>query len=56
MELFSIRQVLGFGIFVEWLDYSASDSIIEAKTSPNERELWLFGRLHLVVSNERAYA
>ncbi|WP_177207235.1 hypothetical protein [Methylophaga sulfidovorans] len=56
MEIFSIKRLFGFGLFVELLETKASDFIIETTSTDHDREVWLFGRLHLVISNEKAYS
>ena len=54
MELFSIK-FMGYDVFIELLDNSVSDKIIDRISDQYDTELWLFGRIHVVASNETAY-
>jgi hypothetical protein len=52
MELISINNVMGYGIFIGLEPKSVSDKIIDTMHHQQDRELWLLGRLHVVISKE----
>lgn len=55
MGLFSIERFMGFGIFVELLPKRLTDKLVETVRTEHDLELWLFGRVYVVISNEEAY-
>lgn len=56
MELLYIKRLFGYSIWIGVMEWKASDKLIDTlRTDENNREVWLFGRLHIVISNERAY-
>lgn len=55
MRLFSIERFIGFGIFVELLPNQVTTSFVKTTMTEHDIELWLFGRLYVVISNEKAY-
>lgn len=52
MQLLSIKKLLGYGLYVEWMEWKASDKLIETERDRYNWEAWLFGRVYLVLSNE----
>lgn len=57
MELLFIKQLFGYSVWIGVMEWKASDKLIDTlSTDENNREVWLFGRLHIVISNERAYS
>lgn len=50
MEIFSIKRLFGYGLWAGVLDWSASDRVVETTSTEHDREVWLFGRLHIVIS------
>jgi hypothetical protein len=55
MGLLSIERFMGFGIFVELLPNRVTDTLVETAKTEHDIELWLFGRVYVVISNEKAY-
>ena len=56
MELFSIKKAFGYGIFVGLEANQVSSRVIDSlSTGEYEREVWLFGRIHIVISNLKGY-
>lgn len=56
MQLLSITYLFGFGIWSELLERRVSDKWIETESDGINYEVWLFGRMYIVISNERALA
>lgn len=56
MELFSINNLMGYGIFIGLEPESVSDKIIDMMRHQHDKEVWLLGRLHLVISKESGRA
>lgn len=56
MELLYIKRLFGYSVWIAVMEWKASDKLIDTlRTDQNNREVWLLGRLHIVISNERAY-
>jgi len=56
MELFSIKRLFGYGVYVELMSWKASDKLIETERTEHDWEAWLFGRLYIVISNGKVHA
>jgi len=56
MELFSIKNLMGYGVFVGLEPQRVSGKIINTMNHQQDREVWLMGRLHVVISNESGRA
>lgn len=57
MELLCINRLFGYSVWIGVMEWKASDKLIDTlQTDENNREVWLFGRLHIVTSNKRAYS
>jgi hypothetical protein len=57
MELLFIKQLFGYSLWIGVMEWKASDNLFNTlSTDQYNREAWLFGRLHIVITNARAYA
>lgn len=56
MELFSIKHFMGYGVFVGIETQRVSDKLIDRMNHQQDKELWLLGRLHVVISKESGRA
>jgi hypothetical protein len=54
-ELFSIQELFGYGLYIELEPRRVSDKMLDMIKSELDAELWLFGRVHIIISNEKAY-
>ena len=52
MELFSIKNLIGYGVFVGLEPQRVSRKVIDTLNHQQDYELWLLGRLHVVISKE----
>lgn len=53
--LFSIQELFGYGLYIELEPQRVSDKVIDMIKAELDMELWLFGRIHIIISNEKAY-
>lgn len=56
MELFSIKNFMGYSAFVGFEPLSVSDKVITTINHQQDKEVWLLGRLHVVISKESGRA
>lgn len=54
-ELFSIEKLFGYGLYIELEPRGVSDKVLDMIKAELDMELWLFGRIHIIISNEKAY-
>jgi len=57
VELLSIEKLFGYGIYVELRDSKVTNSMFETDSvGEGEWEAWLFGRVHIIISDETRLA
>jgi len=55
MNLYKITRLFGYDFHVEILERRVTKQLIDTVRSKYNYEMWLFGRVYIVISNERAY-
>lgn len=56
MDFLSPENFCGWDIWVEWEDRKLSDKVLETyRSDVANSEFWLFGRLHVIMSNHKAH-
>lgn len=56
MGLFSIKNLMGYGVFIGLEPKRVSQKVIDTLNHHQDKELWLLGRLHVVISKESGRA
>jgi hypothetical protein len=52
---FYMPEIFGYSAFFEACNYPLEGKLLDWESCAGDTEIWLFGKCHIVISNERYY-